>query len=51
MRKLRWLMEKAGISVDTARTGVYHVRVMDKEFEALQHYVAGVKGPPPLRKE
>lgn len=51
MRKLRSLMEKCGISVNVARTGVYHVRVGTMgEFEALQHYVAGVKGTPPLRK-
>ena len=50
MRKLRWLMEHVGIAVHTARTGVYHVRVGDKEFEALQHYIAGVKGQPGLKK-
>lgn len=51
MRKLRSLFEKAGIAVDTARTGIYHVRVAGypKEFEAHQHYVAGVKGTPVLR--
>ena len=52
MRKLRALMEQCGISVHTARTGVYHVRVGNMgEFEALQHYVAGVKGEPQLRKK
>lgn len=52
MRKLRQLMQRNGISVNVARTGVYHVRVGSMgEFEALQHYVAGVKGTPPLRKE
>lgn len=50
MRKLRWFMENAGISVNIARTGVYHLRVGDKEYEALQHYISGVKGQPKLRK-
>lgn len=51
MRKLRALMEKVGISVHTARDGVYHIRVGSLgEFEALQHYVAGVKGEPTLKK-
>lgn len=51
MRKLRQLMDKVGISVNVARTGVYHVRVGSMgEFEALQHYIAGVKGAPALRK-
>lgn len=50
MRKLRQLFEKHGISTHTARTGKYHVRVGDMgEFEAMQHYVAGVKGEPQLK--
>jgi predicted SAM-dependent methyltransferase len=46
MRKLRFLMEKVGLGVYIARTGVYHVRVAgyENEFEALQHYVVGRKG-------
>lgn len=45
MRKLRQLLQKNGISVNVARTGVYHIRVGTfGEFEAEQHYVAGVKG-------
>lgn len=52
MRKLRQLMERVGINCHTAKTGVYHIRVGSMgEFEAHQHYVAGVKGTPPLRKE
>lgn len=44
MRKLRQLFEKAGIDVYIARTGIYHVRVSTLgEFEAHQHYIAGVK--------
>lgn len=51
MRKLRQLMDIAGISVHTAKTGVYHVRVGSLgEFEAHQHYIAGVKGTPSLQK-
>jgi ubiquinone/menaquinone biosynthesis C-methylase UbiE len=52
MRKLRKLMENVGINVHTARTGIYHLRVgtIEKEFEALQHYVAGVKDEPVLKK-
>lgn len=51
MRKLRALFEKLGISVHTARTGVYHIRVGNMgEFEALQHYIAGVKGSPVVSK-
>ena len=51
MRKLRQLMEKLGISVNTARTGVYHLNVGGLgEFEAMQHYISGVKGTPVLRK-
>ena len=51
MRKLRMLMDRVGINTNVARTGVYHVRVGTLgEFEAMQHYVAGVKGTPPLRK-
>ena len=46
MRKLRHIMEKVGIAVDTANTGIYHVRVGDREYEAMQHYVAGTKGEP-----
>lgn len=50
MRKLRQLFEKAGINVHTARTGVYHLRVANVgEFEAMQHYIAGVKGQPTLK--
>jgi predicted SAM-dependent methyltransferase len=50
MRKLRQLMEKLGIACNVARTGIYHVRVGTLgEFEALQHYVSGVKGSPGLR--
>lgn len=51
MRKLRHLMESVGLKVHTARTGIYHVRVAgwENEFEALQHYVAGVKGDPEIR--
>jgi predicted SAM-dependent methyltransferase len=50
MRKLRALFERAGISVHTARTGVYHLRVSTLgEFEAEQHYIAGVKGTPVLK--
>lgn len=45
MRKLRALFERAGISVHTAKTGVYHIRVGDMgEFPAEQHYIAGIKG-------
>jgi len=52
MRKLRQLMERAGINVKVARTGIYHIRVGTiGEFEAMQHYVAGTKGQPVLRKE
>lgn len=44
MRKLRQLFEKAGIDVYIARTGIYHLRVSTLgEFEAHQHYIAGVK--------
>lgn len=52
MRKLRFLMEKCGIAVDTARTGIYHIRVAghENEYEALQHYVSGIKGDPRLRR-
>lgn len=51
MRKLRQLMDKMGLACHTARTGVYHIRVGTMgEFEAMQHYVAGVKGNPGLRK-
>ncbi|HEY6022120.1 MAG TPA: hypothetical protein VIY48_20300 [Candidatus Paceibacterota bacterium] len=51
MRKLRALFEQSGISVHTARTGVYHLRVGNLgEFEALQHYIAGVKGAPVVSK-
>lgn len=51
MRKLRQLMERVGISVHTAKTGVYHIRVGSLgEFEAHQHYIAGVKGSPLLQK-
>jgi predicted SAM-dependent methyltransferase len=50
MRKLRQLMEKVGINCQVARTGIYHVRVGNLgEFEAEQHYVAGIKGDPGLR--
>ena len=50
MRKLRQLFEREGIAVHTARTGIYHIRVRDLgEFEAMQHYIAGVKGEPVLR--
>lgn len=52
MRKLRQLFEKIGLSVHTARTGVYHVNVGDQGiFPAEQHYIVGVKGEPPLRRE
>lgn len=52
MRKLRQLMQKHGINVNVARTGIYHVRVGTMgEFEAMQHYVAGVKGTTNLRAE
>lgn len=52
MRKLRQLFEKVGVNCNTARTGVYHLRVGSLgEFEAHQHYVAGVKGTPFLRKD
>lgn len=51
MRKLRQLMDKVGINCNVARTGVYHIRVGTfGEFEAMQHYVAGVKGTTGLRK-
>lgn len=51
MRKLRALFESSGISVHTARTGIYHIRVGDMgEFEAMQHYIAGVKGAPVVSK-
>lgn len=51
MRKLRALFEKHGVSVHTAKTGIYHVRVGNMgEFEAMQHYIAGVKGNPALKK-
>lgn len=51
MRKLRQLMERVEINCHTAKTGIYHIRVGTLgEFEALQHYVAGVKGTPSLRK-
>lgn len=51
MRKLRQIMQKAGLSVGTARTGVYHIRVGSMgDFPAEQHYVVGVKGTPALRK-
>jgi SAM-dependent methyltransferase len=44
MRKLRQLFDKAGIDTYIARTGVYHLRVSTLgEFEAHQHYIAGVK--------
>jgi predicted SAM-dependent methyltransferase len=51
MRNLRRLFEKVGLSVIIARTGVYHIRYGDKEFEAEQHYICGVKGTPPLEKQ
>lgn len=51
MRKLRQLFDKIGLSVTHAKTGVYHIRVGDKEYEAEQHYICGVKGTPPLAKE
>lgn len=52
MRKLRQLMERVGINCHTARTGIYHIRVGTLgEFEALQHYIVGVKGEPTLRKQ
>lgn len=51
MRKLRQLFEKSGLATHTARTGVYHVRVGALgEFEAHQHYIAGVKGEPVLKQ-
>ena len=51
MRKLRQIMENAGINVRVATTGVYHVRVGSLDgVEAHQHYVAGVKGSPVLQK-
>jgi predicted SAM-dependent methyltransferase len=51
MRKLRKLFENVGISTHTARTGIYHIRVGTLgEFEAMQHYIAGVKGTLDLRK-
>lgn len=51
MRKLRQLMDRVGIDTNTARTGVYHVRVGDLgEFEAHQHYIAGVKGVTTLKQ-
>lgn len=51
MRKLRQLFAKLGLSVNVARTGVYHLRVGQMgEFEAMQHYIVGVKGEPGLRK-
>lgn len=50
MRKLRQVLEKAGISVNVARTGVYHIKVGEMgDFPAEQHYIAGVKGLPRLR--
>lgn len=53
MRKLRQILDNAGISVHTARTGIYHVRVgnLPNEFEALQHYIAGTLGTPELRSQ
>lgn len=51
MRGLRAIMERCGIQVHTARTGVYHLRVGDLgEFEALQHYIAGSKEVRELRR-
>lgn len=52
MRKLRQLFEKLGVNCHTATTGVYHIRVGSVgEFEAHQHYVAGVKGDVVLKRE
>jgi predicted SAM-dependent methyltransferase len=46
LRKLRQLFERVGVNCHTATTGVYHIRVGQLgEFEAHQHYVAGVKAP------
>lgn len=51
MRKLRSLFERGGLSVHTARTGVYHLNVGKLGvFPAEQHYIVGVKGEPTLRK-
>jgi predicted SAM-dependent methyltransferase len=52
MRKLRALLEKSGISVNVARTGVYHLQVGKVGvFEAMQHYISGVKGNPVLKRQ
>ncbi len=50
MRKLRQLFERAGLNVNLARTGIYHIRVGTLgEFEAMQHYIVGIKGQPILK--
>ncbi len=44
MRNLRRLFEKVGLNVIIAKTGIYHLRFGDKEYEAEQHYICGIKG-------
>ena len=52
MRNLRRLFDKLGLSLRAAATGKYHINVGDMGiFEAEEHYIAGIKGPPKLRKE
>jgi len=52
MRNLRRIFEKLGLGIRAAATGKYHINVGDLGlFEAEEHYIAGVKGTPELRKE
>lgn len=51
MRKLRVLFERAGLTVFRARTGEYSLQFNGKEYKAEQHYMAGMKGIPALKKE
>lgn len=54
MRRLRCVMEKAGLAVAQARTGEYHIRAGVEILEAEQHYCAGYKlgeiRPPPKKE-
>lgn len=43
MRHLRACFEEAGLQVTRARTGPYHLAVLEEIHEAEQHYVCGLK--------